>query len=139
MKNPEKPQIHADRRRCRTTKGFYLRLSALSAVVLLVFLLFSSCGDNAHQTESISAKADHGEVHWGYVGEEGPEHWADLNPDFELCGSGVEQSPIDLTGAVEIEDAGWFSADDLPPRLPFKASIARALVDDFLARMAARD
>ena len=106
MKNPEKPQIHADRRRCRTTKGFYLRLSALSAVVLLVFLLFSSCGDNAHQTESISAKADHGEVHWGYVGEEGPEHWADLNPDFELCGSGVEQSPIDLTGAVEIEDAG---------------------------------
>lgn len=40
---------------------------------------------------------------------------------------------------VEIEDAGWFSPDKLPPRLPFKASIARALVDDFLARMAARD
>lgn len=34
----------------------------------------------------------------------------------------------------EIEDARWFTPDDLPPRLPFKASIARALVDDFLAR-----
>ena len=40
---------------------------------------------------------------------------------------------------VEIEDARWFGPDDLPPRLPFRASIARALVDDFLARMAARD
>ena len=35
---------------------------------------------------------------------------------------------------VEIEDARWFTPEDLPPRLPFKASIARALVDDFLAR-----
>lgn len=37
---------------------------------------------------------------------------------------------------VEIEDARWFTPEDLPPRLPFKASIARALVDDFLARTA---
>jgi NAD+ diphosphatase len=36
---------------------------------------------------------------------------------------------------VEIEDAGWFSPENLPPRLPFKTSIARALVDDFLSRM----
>jgi carbonic anhydrase len=48
----------------------------------------------------------HGEVHWGYVGKAGPEHWADLSPDFALCRDGLEQSPIDLTGAVPIEDAG---------------------------------
>jgi NAD+ diphosphatase len=34
----------------------------------------------------------------------------------------------------EIEDAGWFTAEKLPPALPGKISIARRLVDDFLAR-----
>ena len=42
---------------------------------------------------------------WGYEGEEGPEHWADLSPDFVMCREGVEQSPIDLTGAESIEGA----------------------------------
>ena len=34
---------------------------------------------------------------------------------------------------IEIEDAGWFRADDLPA-VPPKISIARAMIDDFLAR-----
>jgi NAD+ diphosphatase len=33
----------------------------------------------------------------------------------------------------EIEDAGWFTVDTLPG-LPFPLSIARALIDDFIAR-----
>lgn len=37
---------------------------------------------------------------------------------------------------AEIDDARWFAPDDLPP-LPPKMSIARALIDDFLARTAA--
>ena len=32
----------------------------------------------------------------------------------------------------EIEDAGWYAADDLP-QLPPPLSIARRLIDDFLA------
>jgi NAD+ diphosphatase len=35
----------------------------------------------------------------------------------------------------EIEDARWFTPEEMPPALPFKASIARRLVDDFLARV----
>ena len=31
----------------------------------------------------------------------------------------------------EIEDAGWYKADDLP-QLPPKTSIARAMIDDFV-------
>jgi NAD+ diphosphatase len=31
----------------------------------------------------------------------------------------------------EIEDAGWYTADDLP-HLPPKISIARAMIDDFV-------
>jgi NAD+ diphosphatase len=35
------------------------------------------------------------------------------------------------TDPAEIEDAGWYSADDLPT-LPPKVSIARAMIDDFV-------
>jgi NAD+ diphosphatase len=34
---------------------------------------------------------------------------------------------------AEIEDAGWYPADELPP-LPPKVSIARAMIDGFVAR-----
>jgi NAD+ diphosphatase len=44
----------------------------------------------------------------------------------------AEGQPVRIDG-VEIEDARWFSPDDLPA-LPSRLSIARALVDDFLAR-----
>jgi len=36
----------------------------------------------------------------------------------------------------EIEDAGWYSVDDLP-QLPPKTSIARAMIDDFVKRQVA--
>ena len=29
-------------------------------------------------------------------GEEGPEHWGSLSPEFAACASGLEQSPIDI-------------------------------------------
>jgi carbonic anhydrase len=33
---------------------------------------------------------------WTYFGEHGPQHWADLSPEFAACGSGKAQSPIDI-------------------------------------------
>jgi carbonic anhydrase len=49
------------------------------------------------------------EVHWGYEGEVGPEHWGELSDMFALCATGKEQSPIDLTTArvsmMDIADA----------------------------------
>lgn len=42
--------------------------------------------------------------HWGYAdGEGGPENWGMLNEDFAACSVGQEQSPINLTGAVDSE------------------------------------
>src|SRR5262245_24690735 len=38
--------------------------------------------------------------HWGYGGEHGPRHWAELNPEYEACGVGKAQSPIDIRAAV---------------------------------------
>jgi len=64
--------------------------------------IFSGC---APETPTTAAAESH-EIHWGYEGDEGPEQWADLSPEFAVCRDGTEQSPIDITGAVAIEDAG---------------------------------
>ena len=34
---------------------------------------------------------------WQYSGEYGPEQWARMRPEWKLCGSGLRQSPIDIT------------------------------------------
>jgi carbonic anhydrase len=39
--------------------------------------------------------------HWTYEGEEGPEHWGELDPAYATCSGGTKQSPIDVTGATE--------------------------------------
>ncbi len=44
-----------------------------------------------------------GGSHWGYTGSQGPEHWGDLDKAYAVCKSGVNQSPVNLTGLVEAE------------------------------------
>lgn len=41
-------------------------------------------------------------VPWGYEGAEGPEFWGSLSPDYALCGTGKEQSPIDFISGTAI-------------------------------------
>ncbi len=41
---------------------------------------------------------NHGSA-WTYSGESGPEHWGSLAAGFELCRSGLTQSPIELDQA----------------------------------------
>lgn len=45
---------------------------------------------------AVPAHAAKGAPHWSYGGEAGPDHWGSLAPDFALCDSGHEQSPVDL-------------------------------------------
>jgi carbonic anhydrase len=47
-----------------------------------------------------------GPPHWSYSGDDGPEHWGDLAPEFVQCKVGVNQSPVDIVGSVDA---------DLPP------------------------
>lgn len=35
---------------------------------------------------------------WGYEAHNGPARWGTLDPAFQACDLGEEQSPIDLTG-----------------------------------------
>ena len=43
------------------------------------------------------------EQHWSYSGEDGPQNWGDLSADYLMCSQGRNQSPIDLTGAVDAD------------------------------------
>ena len=42
------------------------------------------------------------EVEWGYEGETGPEHWAALDPEFQTCATGLEQSPVDIPAGAPV-------------------------------------
>ena len=37
---------------------------------------------------------------WGYAGRRGPDYWGDLDPSYALAKQGLQQSPIDIRGAV---------------------------------------
>lgn len=48
-------------------------------------------------------QADSGKPHWAYTGQEGPEHWGELDASYAACATGKNQSPINLTNFVEAE------------------------------------
>jgi carbonic anhydrase len=48
------------------------------------------------------------EHHWSYQGSTGPAKWATLEHEYETCGTGKAQSPIDIQDAVA-------KKSDLPP------------------------
>ncbi|MBL5920632.1 carbonic anhydrase family protein [Lelliottia amnigena] len=39
--------------------------------------------------------------HWSYSGSEDPAHWGRLSPDFSLCETGKNQSPVNIQGALK--------------------------------------
>ncbi|MCB1876649.1 MAG: carbonic anhydrase [Chromatiales bacterium] len=49
-----------------------------------------------------SAEAGTGTA-WGYSGAEGPEHWGSLSPAYSACSTGKNQSPVNISDAVETE------------------------------------
>lgn len=51
-----------------------------------------------------AAKAEAGKpVHWGYAGDIGPDHWAELAPENRLCAVGTRQSPIDIRDGLAVD------------------------------------
>lgn len=55
-------------------------------------------------------------VHFTYEGAEGPEHWGELAPDYATCGTGTQQSPIDLTATIPADaqdiELAWQAGSD---------------------------
>jgi carbonic anhydrase len=65
---------------------------------------------------SIARTETHAPHHWSYSGKEGPSHWATLDAEYRLCGSGKAQSP------VNIRTNGLFTAELPPLEFDYKAS-----------------
>lgn len=87
-----------------------------AAVLAVALLVTSGCSDGDDDeatssddgTEATEEATDDEKPHFTYEGEEGPEHWAELSEEWATCGTGTEQSPVDLTAAAEASD------EDLP-------------------------
>ena len=73
---------------------------------------------------SIAAEADDERrkpAHWSYRGTQGVAHWSKLDRDYEACGTGHRQSPIDIRQATPAP----------LPTLEFGyASVSPAIVND---------
>lgn len=81
--------------------------------------LLVACSNGTRGNEGVRVAESHGESHdgphaepaakeshaphWSYAGAQGPEMWDALSPDFEACGRGTQQSPINITGGVDAE------------------------------------
>ena len=59
------------------------------ALLLLPFQLITAGEDKA--------------THWSYEGDDGPEHWGELSPDYSFCREGSNQSPVDLVADFDVE------------------------------------
>ncbi|MGH9757720.1 MAG: carbonic anhydrase [Candidatus Acidiferrales bacterium] len=77
-------------------------LRAFPAVALFSFVAAFLFANAAH----LFAQAHSSVAHWSYSGDDGPEHWGDLNPEYATCKTGMLQSPINIEGAKPA---------DLPP------------------------
>ena len=65
--------------------------------VTLGSLVLAACT----QTTEQNAKPQEKHSHWGYTGHESPEHWGELSPKFRICGEGKNQSPVNITNAID--------------------------------------
>lgn len=52
---------------------------------------------------AIAASAARPEVHWSYTGDNGPDRWGQLLPDWKQCAVGTRQSPIDIRDTIRVD------------------------------------
>lgn len=85
------------------TKKFFGALTLLSVATLIAVPAFVAASDRATVTDGdVTLFPASTSTHWSYYGSDGPTNWASLDPAFSVCGTGFEQSPIDIKCADAI-------------------------------------
>lgn len=62
--------------------------------------------NDAHSTGHGATAASSGgavHVHWSYEGEGGPANWASLSPEYQICKTGRNQSPINIPSGLMVQ------------------------------------
>ena len=52
---------------------------------------------------SLSCVAEEHTSHWGYKGQEKPENWGKLSPEYSTCENGKNQSPINIDHVLKTQ------------------------------------
>jgi len=71
----------------------HIQRFTLAALTAVLTLASATAGAEEKQEKQKAA-------HWDYRGAQGMAHWAKLDRDFEVCGTGHRQSPIDIRQAT---------------------------------------
>ncbi|NCA69777.1 MAG: carbonic anhydrase family protein [Sphingobacteriia bacterium] len=66
-------------------------------LIMNLALAWATAGTS--QALSITAASAMTGADWSYEGQSGPGHWGSLDPAYQTCLAGAQQSPIDLTEA----------------------------------------
>ncbi|HZV47593.1 MAG TPA: carbonic anhydrase family protein [Thermodesulfovibrionales bacterium] len=92
------------------------RILCTAVIFLLVGFIFG-CKPAEKPAEKPTQEVKH-EIHWAYQGEGAPVNWGKLKPEFALCGTGMSQSPIDLSKTYKTKpDAIRFAYKETPLKI----------------------
>jgi len=76
------------------------RVGFTSLVMISLVCMLWGNGYAQEVTGDITASPPSEGVTFSYEGDTGPPFWGSLSPDWETCGTGMAQSPIDLTAST---------------------------------------
>jgi carbonic anhydrase len=84
-------------------RGFLSLLAGAALCPICASILVP--GARAEETMT-DAHAGGSHAKWDYEGEDGPQRWGDIDPDFKICKLGRAQTPINLAGAARADLGG---------------------------------
>jgi carbonic anhydrase len=84
-----------------STQGTAMRVAA--STVLLTLLCLAAVPAMAEEPTAKQNRGPKETPHWDYAGAHGPAHWSKLDPAFSTCATGQRQSPINVTGGLQVE------------------------------------
>lgn len=81
---------------------FKKQIAAAVAAVFVSATFSVSAHEEAAHAAPAAVHAGH-HAHWSYDGNEGPDHWGDMEAKFSTCSSGKSQSPVNLTDFIKAD------------------------------------